>query len=96
MNHYCAITRIDYREYRQCLETAASALASTTRSNKGDMNNKILLLLIALIQLLLHQQFVLTQIFLSVVYVKLGIVNGYKSLISHLQLSHLNSQLVKM
>lgn len=29
LNHYCAITRVDYREFRQCLETAASALASS-------------------------------------------------------------------
>jgi len=26
--HYCAITRLDYPEFRSCLETAASALAS--------------------------------------------------------------------
>lgn len=28
LNHYCAITRVDYNEFRRCLETAASALAS--------------------------------------------------------------------
>lgn len=28
MNHYCAITRVDYHEFRHCLESAASALAS--------------------------------------------------------------------
>ncbi|XP_037906380.1 acid sphingomyelinase-like phosphodiesterase 3b isoform X3 [Hermetia illucens] len=28
LNHYCAITRVDYVEFRQCLESAASALAS--------------------------------------------------------------------
>lgn len=93
LNHYCAITRIDYREYRQCLETAASALASS-RSNTGDMNNKILLLLITLIQLLLHQQFVATQIFLSAVQVKLSIVNGFKTLVSPFKLIHLHSQQV--
>lgn len=28
LNHYCAITRVDYHEFRHCLESAASALAS--------------------------------------------------------------------
>ncbi|KFB48266.1 AGAP005806-PA-like protein [Anopheles sinensis] len=28
LNHYCAITRLDYREFRSCLETAAKAMAS--------------------------------------------------------------------
>lgn len=94
LNHYCAITRIDYREYRQCLETAASALASTTRSVKGDMNNKILLLLIAFIQLLLHQQFVLTQILSSAIHLKLSLVKGWKTFVSHFRLMHFNSQQV--
>lgn len=30
LNHYCAITRVDYREYKECFKTAASALASTS------------------------------------------------------------------
>ncbi|XP_049821387.1 acid sphingomyelinase-like phosphodiesterase 3b [Aethina tumida] len=30
--HYCAITRVDYDEYAQCLKTAASALSSSTTS----------------------------------------------------------------
>lgn len=30
LNHYCAITRVDYHEYRHCLESAASALASSS------------------------------------------------------------------
>lgn len=94
LNHYCAITRIDYREYRQCLETAASALASRTRSVKDDMNNKVLLLLIALIQLLFHQRFVLTQIFSSAIYIKLSFVQGWKSLVSNFPLMHFNSQQV--
>lgn len=80
LNHYCAITRIDYREFRQCLETAASALASTTRSINGDMNNTILLLLIAFIQLLLHQQLDLAQLTLNVCCAQLSIVNGFKRL----------------
>lgn len=29
LNHYCAITRVDYHEFRSCLESAASALASS-------------------------------------------------------------------
>lgn len=28
-NHFCAITRVDYDEYRHCRESAASALASS-------------------------------------------------------------------
>lgn len=86
LNHYCAITRIDYREYRQCLETAASALASRSRSINGDMNNTVLLLIIAFIQLLLHQQFVLSQFLLSVAHVQLNIVRGLKTFVSQLKL----------
>lgn len=81
LNHYCAITRIDYREYRQCLETATSALASTTRSISGGMNNKILLLLIAFIHILVHHQFVLTQAFVSATYVQLCIVKRIKGFV---------------
>lgn len=65
LNHYCAITRIDYREYRQCLETAASALASSVRSNVLDINNQISLLMIAFIQLFLHQRLVLRVVCLA-------------------------------
>lgn len=86
LNHYCAITRIDYREYRQCLETAASALASRTQST-GDMNNKILLLLIAFLQLVIHQQLVLTHIFVNT-------IKGLKGIASHLHLMNLHSQRV--
>ncbi|XP_062552572.1 acid sphingomyelinase-like phosphodiesterase 3b [Armigeres subalbatus] len=32
LNHYCAITRLDYREFRSCLETAAKAMASKNGS----------------------------------------------------------------
>ncbi|CAO1334344.1 unnamed protein product [Diamesa hyperborea] len=57
LNHYCAITRIDYREFRQCLETAASALASNTKPIIGDINNnKIFLLTLTILQLFLYQQ----------------------------------------
>jgi len=90
LNHYCAITRIDYREYRQCLETAASALSSTTRSIKGDMNNKILLLLIAFIQLLLYQRVVLTQLVVG----SQNIVKAFKTLVSHFHPRHLQLQQV--
>jgi hypothetical protein len=93
LNHYCAITRIDYREYRQCLETAASALASRTQST-GDMNNKILLLLIVFLQLVLHQQFVLTKIFVSAVHAKCSVVKRFKTIAAHLNLMNLQSQQV--
>ena len=57
LNHYCAITRIDYREFRQCLETAASALASNTKPIIGDINNnKIFLLTLTILHLFLYQQ----------------------------------------
>lgn len=57
LNHYCAITRIDYREFRQCLETAASALASSTKPLIVDRNfNRIFLLTLTMIQLLLYQR----------------------------------------
>lgn len=34
LNHYCAITRVDYHEFRQCLETAASALSSNAQTSQ--------------------------------------------------------------
>lgn len=84
LNHYCAITRIDYREYRQCLETAASALASGMRSNNN--TNKILLLLIALIQLLLNQQFVVTEIIRSAIHVRSTVFNHCSTFLSPFKL----------
>ena len=57
LHHYCAITRVDYREFRQCLETAASALASNTRTIIGNSNvNRIFLLILTLIQLLVYKR----------------------------------------
>lgn len=44
LNHYCAITRVDYREFRQCLETAASALASSSKSSGSTISRLTLLL----------------------------------------------------
>ncbi|GLV41068.1 uncharacterized protein CBL_04592 [Carabus blaptoides fortunei] len=41
--HYCAITRVDFREYRHCLETAASALASAS-SNAHPLFFNVLLI----------------------------------------------------
>jgi hypothetical protein len=93
LNHYCAITRIDYREYRQCLETAASALASRTQST-GDMSNRILLLLIAFLHLVLHQQIVLTQMLVNVIRAKFSIVQGFKTIAMHLNLLNVRSQQV--
>jgi hypothetical protein len=79
LNHYCSITRIDYREYRQCLEAGTNAIASGTGSIRRDMNNKFLLLLIAFIQLLLHQHVRATQIVLGAARVKSSIVRAFKS-----------------
>lgn len=47
LNHYCAITRVDYREFRQCLETAASALASS--GNHCKWTTKQLTLILSLV-----------------------------------------------
>lgn len=33
LNHYCAITRVDYREFRACLESATGALSSSAPSS---------------------------------------------------------------
>lgn len=93
LNHYCAITRIDYREFRQCLETAASALASRTQS-MGDKNSRILLLLIAFLQFVLHQQLILTQFLASVVQLNSSVVKGFKTIALHLNLMNLRSQQV--
>ena len=93
LNHYCAITRIDYREYRQCLETAASALASRTQS-MGDKNSRILLLLIAFLQFVLHQQLILTQFLANIVQLNSSVVKGFKTIAFHLNLIDLRSQQV--
>lgn len=45
LNHYCAITRVDYREFRQCLETAASALASSSKSSSSSITHYLTLIL---------------------------------------------------
>lgn len=36
-NHFCAITRVDYDEYRHCRESAASALASSAGKPYGSI-----------------------------------------------------------
>lgn len=58
LNHYCAITRIDYREFKQCLDDSVAALASV-KSNVLNINYQISLLLIVFIQLLLNRHMVL-------------------------------------
>jgi hypothetical protein len=93
LNHYCAITRIDYREYRQCLETASSALASRNKS-MGDKNSRMLLLLIAFLQFILNQQILMTQLAASVIHLNSSIVKGFKTIASHLNLMNLHSQQV--
>uniref|UniRef100_A0A1I8NMJ2 Sphingomyelin phosphodiesterase C-terminal domain-containing protein n=1 Tax=Stomoxys calcitrans TaxID=35570 RepID=A0A1I8NMJ2_STOCA len=44
LNHYCAITRVDYKEFRQCLEKEQSALRSKA-SHVKHINIKLLVLL---------------------------------------------------
>lgn len=41
--HYCAITRVDYEEYEQCVKTAASALASSSLGHKNVLYAVVLL-----------------------------------------------------
>lgn len=43
LNHYCAITRIDYKEFRQCLEKEQSALRSSAQRRCA--TGKILIML---------------------------------------------------
>lgn len=43
LNHYCAITRVDYKEFRQCLEKEQSALRSS--ASKQCANGKILIIM---------------------------------------------------
>lgn len=45
LNHYCAITRVDYKEFRQCLEKEQSALRSTASSSRQHGNVKILIIM---------------------------------------------------
>lgn len=58
LNHYCAITRIDYREFKQCLDDSVAALASV-KSNVLNINYQISLLLIVFIQIFLNRHMVL-------------------------------------
>ncbi|KAJ9589135.1 hypothetical protein L9F63_017574, partial [Diploptera punctata] len=44
--HYCAITRVDYADFRSCLETAASALASEGTNVKSIHCNFLLFSLV--------------------------------------------------
>jgi len=50
--HYCAITRLDYPQFRSCLETAASALASAGVVALSIHWSLVVLLLVALVQAL--------------------------------------------
>jgi len=50
--HYCAITRLDYPEFRSCLETAASALASAGVIALSIHWSLLVLLLVALVHAL--------------------------------------------
>ncbi|XP_058066171.1 uncharacterized protein LOC131215792 [Anopheles bellator] len=43
LNHYCAITRLDYRDFQICLETAAKALASKNGAPTGPATGRLLL-----------------------------------------------------
>ncbi|XP_058462845.1 acid sphingomyelinase-like phosphodiesterase 3b [Malaya genurostris] len=50
LNHYCAITRLDYREFRSCLETAAKAMASKNGSaGTGAIGIVLLMALLSLL-----------------------------------------------
>lgn len=44
LNHYCAITRVDYREFRVCLESATGALSSSSPPTGSTMFRFTLLL----------------------------------------------------
>uniref|UniRef100_A0A1B0CM43 Putative acid sphingomyelinase-like phosphodiesterase 3b n=1 Tax=Lutzomyia longipalpis TaxID=7200 RepID=A0A1B0CM43_LUTLO len=50
LNHYCAITRLDYSRFRECLESAASALASRAQTAQRPLLVLLLPLLLALRQ----------------------------------------------
>jgi len=52
--HYCAITRLDYPQFRSCLETAASALASAGVVALSIHWSLVVLLLMALVQTLVQ------------------------------------------
>lgn len=60
LNHYCAITRVDYREYKECFKTAASALASTSRPmlcKKNNFNTNLLIFVVSqLASFLMYQR----------------------------------------
>lgn len=43
LNHYCAITRVDYKEFRQCLEKEQSALRSNARTQHANVKCFIIL-----------------------------------------------------
>lgn len=75
LNHFCAITRIDYREYRQCLD-AANAIAFATRPSMDVVSTRILLLLIALIHLYAHRPMLLVQVGLIVIHFNCSLVGG--------------------
>lgn len=51
LNHYCAITRVDYKEFRQCLEKEQSALRSS--GQRLCRNDTILLVISMMLTILL-------------------------------------------
>jgi hypothetical protein len=60
----------------------------------GGKNSRMLLLLIAFLQFILHQQILMTQFAASVIHLNSSIVKGFKTIASHLNLMNLHSQQV--
>lgn len=55
-NHFCAITRVDYEEFRHCRESAASALASSAGKPNSSVPLSALLALVLAVYTALQRQ----------------------------------------
>lgn len=83
LNHYCAITRIDYNEFQQCLKSAASALASSSgKPSCFALSSTHLTLTLAIYSALNYQQKKIFIEWIHFVLIEAFIVRYFKEVLS--------------
>lgn len=83
LNHYCAITRIDYNEFKQCLKSAASALASSSgKPSCFAFSSTHLTLTLAIYSVLNYQQKKIFIEWLHFILVECLIIRYFKEILS--------------
>lgn len=79
--HYCAITRVDYGDFKRCVDTAASALASNGNCLANAWKLFLVTLLLTILNSLLRQPFKNYGIALSIWNVGLFMIWRVKNII---------------